>query len=52
MYPLSRIHNTSLVSSYFGLDKRGCEYLEYYYYYYFKGISAKIGLQVYSVTCR
>jgi hypothetical protein len=25
IYPLSRIHNTSFVSAYFGLDKRGCE---------------------------
>jgi hypothetical protein len=24
IYPLSRIHNTSLVSAYFGLDKRVC----------------------------
>jgi hypothetical protein len=29
IYPLSRIHNTSLVSAYFGLDKRDCEYREY-----------------------
>jgi hypothetical protein len=29
IYPLSRIHNTSLVSAYFGLDKRECECLEY-----------------------
>jgi hypothetical protein len=28
IYPLSRLHNTSLVSAYFGLDKREClEYL-------------------------
>jgi hypothetical protein len=32
IYPLSRIHNTSLVSAYFGLDRRECESLEYYYY--------------------
>jgi hypothetical protein len=31
--PLSRIHNTSLVSAYFGLDKREClKYLEYLFY--------------------
>jgi hypothetical protein len=29
IYPLSRIRNTSLVSAYFGLDKRECECLEY-----------------------
>jgi hypothetical protein len=29
-YPLSRIHNTSLVSAYLGLDKRECERLEYF----------------------
>jgi hypothetical protein len=27
--PLSRIHNTSLISAYFGLDRRECECLEY-----------------------
>jgi hypothetical protein len=26
---LSRIHNTSLISAYFGLDSRECKYLEY-----------------------
>jgi hypothetical protein len=31
IYPLSRIHNTSLVSAYFGQDKRECECLEYLY---------------------
>jgi hypothetical protein len=29
IYPLSGIHNTSLISAYFGLDKRECECLEY-----------------------
>jgi hypothetical protein len=29
IYPESGIHNTSLVSAYFRLDKRECEYLEY-----------------------
>jgi hypothetical protein len=29
IHPLSKIHNTSLVSAYFGLDKRECECLEY-----------------------
>jgi hypothetical protein len=29
IYPLSRIHNTNLVSAYFGLDKRECDCLEY-----------------------
>jgi hypothetical protein len=27
--PLSRIHNISLKSAYFGLDSRECKYLEY-----------------------
>jgi hypothetical protein len=31
IYPLSRIHNTSLISAYFGLDSRECECLEYLY---------------------
>jgi hypothetical protein len=31
IYLLLRIHNTSLVSAYFGRDKRECECLEYYY---------------------
>jgi hypothetical protein len=31
IYPLSRIHNTSLISAYFGLDKRECEGLEYFF---------------------
>jgi hypothetical protein len=30
IYPLSRFHNISLVSAYFGLDKRECGCLEYY----------------------
>jgi hypothetical protein len=30
IYPLSRIHNTSLVGAYFGLDKRDCECLDIY----------------------
>jgi hypothetical protein len=25
IYPLSRIHNTSLISAYFGLDSRECK---------------------------
>jgi hypothetical protein len=29
IYPLSRIHNTSLISAYFGLDKRECKCLNY-----------------------
>jgi hypothetical protein len=29
IYSLSRIHNTSPVSAYFGLDNRECECLEY-----------------------
>jgi hypothetical protein len=29
IYPLSRIHNTSLMSANFGLDKRECECLEH-----------------------
>jgi hypothetical protein len=33
IYPLSRIHNTNLVSAYFGLDKRECECLEYLFIY-------------------
>jgi hypothetical protein len=33
-YPLRRIHNTSLVSAYFGLDKRVCVCLEYNILYY------------------
>jgi hypothetical protein len=28
-YPLSRIHNTSFTSAYFGLDKHECECVEY-----------------------
>jgi hypothetical protein len=35
IYPLSRIHNTSLVSAYFGLDQREYECLEYLKYGYF-----------------
>jgi hypothetical protein len=27
--PLARIHNTSLISAYFGLDSRECKCLEY-----------------------
>jgi hypothetical protein len=34
IYPLSRIHNTGLVSPYFGLDNRDFECLEYLYYIY------------------
>jgi hypothetical protein len=34
IYPLSRIHNTSLVSAYLGLDKRECEGLEYLFIYH------------------
>jgi hypothetical protein len=30
IYPLSRIHNTSLTSAYFGRDNRECVCLEYY----------------------
>jgi hypothetical protein len=33
IYPLSRIHNISLGSAYFGLDKRECECLEYLFIY-------------------
>jgi hypothetical protein len=33
IYPLSRIHNTSLISAYFGLDKCECECVEYYFIY-------------------
>jgi hypothetical protein len=29
IYPLSRIHNTSLVNAYFELDKHECKCLEY-----------------------
>jgi hypothetical protein len=32
IYQLSRIHNTSLVSAYFGLNKRECQCLEYVFY--------------------
>jgi hypothetical protein len=32
IYQLSGIHNTCLVSAYFGLDKRDCECLEYFIY--------------------
>jgi hypothetical protein len=28
IYPISRVHNTSLVSAYFGVDKRECYCLE------------------------
>jgi hypothetical protein len=31
--PLSRIHNTSLISAYFGLDCRECKCLEYLFIY-------------------
>jgi hypothetical protein len=31
IYPLSRIHNTSLVSAYFGQDKREFECQNYYF---------------------
>jgi hypothetical protein len=30
IYPLSRIHNTSLISAYFGLDNRECKCLNTY----------------------
>jgi hypothetical protein len=29
IYPLSKTHNTSPTSGYFGLDNCDCEYLEY-----------------------
>jgi hypothetical protein len=31
--PLSRIHNASLISTYFGLDSRECKCLEYLFIY-------------------
>jgi hypothetical protein len=31
--PLSRIHTTSLISAYFGLDDRECKCLEYLFIY-------------------
>jgi hypothetical protein len=34
IYQLYRIHNTSLESAYFGLDKRECECLEFIYLEY------------------
>jgi hypothetical protein len=34
--PLSRIHNTSFVSAYHGLDKRECKWLEYLFTYFGK----------------
>jgi hypothetical protein len=34
IYPLSRMHNTSPVSAYFGLDKRQCECLHYLFIWY------------------
>jgi hypothetical protein len=34
IYPLSRIYNTSLVSAYFGLDKRECEWLEHLFIHF------------------
>jgi hypothetical protein len=34
IYPLFRIHNTSLVNAYFGLDKRECYCLEYLFICY------------------
>jgi hypothetical protein len=37
--PLSRIHNTSLISAYFGLDSRECKCLEYLFIYYI-GVSS------------
>jgi hypothetical protein len=33
IYPLSRNHNTSLVSAYFGLDQHECGCLEYLFIY-------------------
>jgi hypothetical protein len=32
--PLSRIHNTSFISAYFGLDSRECKCFELYYDFY------------------
>jgi hypothetical protein len=37
IYPLSRIHNTSLVSAYFGLQKRECGCLEQWWANFFNG---------------
>jgi hypothetical protein len=34
IYPLSRIHNASLISAYFGLDSRDCKCLEYLFTIY------------------
>jgi hypothetical protein len=34
IYPLARIHNTSLVIDYFGLDKHECECLKYLFIYF------------------
>jgi hypothetical protein len=31
IYPLSRLHNTSFISAYFGLASRECKCLEYLY---------------------
>jgi hypothetical protein len=31
IYPLSRIHNTSLISAYIGLDSRECKCLEFFF---------------------
>jgi hypothetical protein len=36
IYPLSRIHNTSLTSAYSGLDKRECDCLEYLFTYLYE----------------
>jgi hypothetical protein len=44
IYPLSRIHNTSLVSAYFGLDTRECECIEYYLYLLKSSITSNIYL--------
>jgi hypothetical protein len=42
IYPLSRIHNTSLISASFGLDKRECDSLEYLFIYYISANALKI----------
>jgi hypothetical protein len=47
IYPLSRIHNTSLTSAYFGLDKRECECLGYLFIYSKDHLSISIAPLVY-----
>jgi hypothetical protein len=43
IYPLSRIHNTSLVSAYFGVDKReSLEYLVIYYFITLKEVTSTV----------